>query len=157
MIPMRVASNKLVLHKTWSIGVIVPILAPLFWILIILMKLENKIADIVPAIVKTVPFLIFTWSKHFITSSLSGPIFTIRRNATIPSKQRTINNNWIIFTLKKKSILFIPSTKTPKFLQRTNIIKKKPNQELGRSPCRSKRCLILIKNLIFYNSSLKKW
>jgi len=144
---MRVASNKLVLHKTWSIGVIVPILAPLFWILIILIKLENKIADIVPAIVKTVPFLIFTWSKHFITSSLSGPIFTIRRNATIPSKQRTINNNWIIFTLqKKKSTFFIPSTKTPKFLQRTNIIKN-PNQELGRSPCRWPRKEVEVKDV----------
>lgn len=107
---MRVASNKLVLHKTWSIGVIVPILAPLFWILIILIKLENKIADMVPAMVKTVPFLIFTWSKHFITSSLSGPIFTIRRNATIPSKQTTINNNWIIFTPKTINPLFIFST-----------------------------------------------
>ena len=52
----------------------------------------------VPAIVFTVAgrFPIFTWSKLFITNSLSGPIFTNSKKATAPSTNRTKNNNWII-------------------------------------------------------------
>jgi len=96
--PMREASSKWVLHRTWSMGDMVPSLAPLFWILTMLMRLERRITDMVPAIVFTVagPFPIFNWSRLFITRSLKGPIFTNKRNARTPSAKITKNNSWII-------------------------------------------------------------
>ena len=100
IIPISEVSSKWVLHRTWSMGVIVPSFAPLFWILRMLVTLDRSITDMVPAIVFTVagPFPIFTWSRPFITSSLNGPILTIRSNATMPSANKTKNSNWIIFT-----------------------------------------------------------
>jgi len=95
---MSEASSKWVLHRTWSMGDIVPSLAPLFWILTMLIRLEKRITDMVPAMVFTVagPFPIFIWSSVLITRSLNGPIFTNKRNAIAPSTKSTKNNNWII-------------------------------------------------------------
>lgn len=111
--PIRVASSKLVLQSTWSMGVMVPCFAPLFWILAMLNKFDKRMTKIVPAIVKTVALLIFTWSKPLITSSLNGPIFTIRRNATKPSAQTTKKNKGIIFA----------KIKTPNYLSTLNEFK----------------------------------
>ena len=105
-IPIRVASSKFVLQRTWSIGVIVPCLVPLFWILRMLYKSDNKMAKIVPAMVRTVALLIFTWSKPFITSSLNGPIFTIKRNATKPSAHTTRKNKGIIFATTQSQLSY---------------------------------------------------
>ena len=104
-IPISEASSKWVLHRTWSMGDIVPSLAPLFWILTMLIRLEKRITDIVPAIVFTVagPLPIFSWSRLFITRSLNGPIFTNKRKARAPSTKRTKNNNWIILSSEKQN------------------------------------------------------
>ena len=115
--PMSEASSKWDLHRTWSMGDIVPSLAPLFWILIMLMRLERRITDMVPAMVFTVagPFPIFNWSRLFITRSLKGPIFTNKRNARTPSTKITKNNNWIIllpFSKNKKCPLHYNSLKS---------------------------------------------
>lgn len=123
---MSEASSKWVLQRTWSIGDIVPSLAPLFWILTILIKLERRITDIVPAIVLTVagPFPILSWSKLFITRSLNGPIFTNKRKAIAPSAKSTKNNNWIIFFLPyKKYPLHWNCQKSLLFPNRTEIAK----------------------------------
>jgi len=110
--PISEASSKWVLHRTWSMGDIVPSLAPLFWILTMLMRLERRITDMVPAMVFTVagPFPIFNWSRLFITRSLKGPILTNKRNARTPSTKITMNNNWII-------LLRSPKNKNPHFCQ----------------------------------------
>lgn len=104
VIPISEASSKWVRHRTWSIGVMVPSLEPLFWILRMLVRFESRITNIVPAIVLTVagPLPVLIWSNAFITSSLKGPIFTINRKATTLSTNRTKNNNCIIFALSKK-------------------------------------------------------
>ncbi|KAM3693212.1 hypothetical protein ACJW31_08G149200 [Castanea mollissima] len=71
-----------------------PSFAPLFWSLTMLIRLNSRITDMVPAIVFTVagPFPVFSRSKLFITSSLKGPILTNRRNAKTPSANKTKNN-----------------------------------------------------------------
>ena len=121
-IPISEASSKWVLQRTWSMGDIEPNLAPLFWILTMLKKLDMKMANIVPAMVNTVPLFILSWSRLFITSSLKGPIFTRRRNATTPSANRTKNNNWIIFF---KAFSFFSKTK-----QKWVFIKRKKKNQM---------------------------
>lgn len=105
-IPMSEASSNCVLQRTWSMGDIVPSFAPLFWILTMFIRLDKRMTDIVAAIVLTVagPLPIFSWSKLFMTNSLSSPIFTSKRNATTPSAKITKNNNWIIFATGKSKI-----------------------------------------------------
>lgn len=91
---MSDASRRWFLHKTWSMGVTVPSLVPLFWILMILAKLDRKITPSVHAKVFMVagPFPVFNWSNPLRATSLRGPIFTIRRKATAPSAKSTRNS-----------------------------------------------------------------
>ena len=97
-LPISEASRRCVLHNTWSMGVRVPSFSPLFWILTMLAILDKRITDMVHANVFTVagPFPVLSWSNILIASSLNGPIFTIKSNATAPSAISTRNSNWII-------------------------------------------------------------
>uniref|UniRef100_A0A0A9DLD0 Uncharacterized protein n=1 Tax=Arundo donax TaxID=35708 RepID=A0A0A9DLD0_ARUDO len=97
---MRDASRRCVLQSTWSMGLTVPSLSPLFWILRMLATLDMRITESVHASVFTVagPLPVFTWSTPRIASSRSGPTFTISSSATAPSANRTRNSNCIIPT-----------------------------------------------------------
>jgi hypothetical protein len=93
--PMRDASSRCVLQSTWSMGLTVPSLRPLFWILRMLATLDMRITESVHASVFTVdgPLPVFTWSTTRIASSRSGPTFTIINRATTPSANSTTDSD----------------------------------------------------------------
>lgn len=97
-LPMRDASSRWVRQSTWSMGVTAPSLAVLLWILSMLATLDSRITAMVHPIVLSVagPLPVCNWSKHFITSSLNGPISTNNKKAAAASPNSTKNNNWII-------------------------------------------------------------
>ncbi len=108
--PMREASRRWVRHSTWSMGLTVPSLRPLFWILRMLATLDMRITESVQASVFTVagPFPVFACSTPRIAASRSGPTFTISSSATAASANTTKNSSWIILPKPTLPLLSSP-------------------------------------------------